>query len=1472
MHIRHSKSTLLFLAGLVIVIVLNTPLTQQAKALHVAGHTGPPPIVLAASPPSDSNVDLIKGSQKQFAITVVGEKYNPPNGNPPGPTLELKVLSLSPSGIQSTVFSASSLTVSPGQTGFNTQVTLTLSTLLSTPSGAYTMLVGGKFTNDTKYVRANNLTFTINVGDFGIAVVPSTIEVRQQGSGSAFVNLSSISNFNGLVSLTWAWTTQPPGVLVSINPADITVPKQSWTSTTLRFDAALTSPIGTYNGFLIGTYAGTSLSHPFPVTVIVKSLPVLEISITANPSPAVVAKISTLTMRVTSEGVPIQLASLTISSTGGTLGATSGFTDTSGQFLTTFNSTVPGQVTISVTATRAGFITGSNSLGLSVVGSFRVSISPSDATMNLGSTRTFQITLQSVDGFNSAVELSVSPTLKGVNATIIPPVLTPPPNGVVSATLTIALNLTATPGAQDFTVTATRSPLVNSAILRLTIPVRDFALVISPARLTIAQSQQGFYNVSILSRGGFSGPVDLRVLGLPDDVESSIVPNLLNLEAGATRSLILTAKTTEVTRAGTFLFVVEANSQGTIRRSIQGVLEIIPLFRVTIDSSPKISAVVIDGVEISSSDLPKQFKWVRGETHAILVPNAIVNGTGVVRYVFTRWADGTPTLFRTVTISDNTVYRAEFKTQFFLTVRTSILEGPLPSTGTGWYDNRTEAPIATAQRINISSDRRYDFRGWTGNLSDTKSNTTVLMDKPKTVVSSYMLQFFVLATTNPGGLADIVNGNQWYDSGATKEFTTTKRVQDYSFRSWTVDGRTLRGLLVSVIIDRPLSMIANYILLPKVGISWANATASKTEFQGESSYVWLKISNSKDRAGEVRLDVQSTFDGIDVSPKSLALNFEPGQSFVLAFELKFLKDGVGAFEAKINETAAGVPDFISIQLKVFPRQSRDNLRGVGKAISVEVLPVLSDLMTPTPEVKALAEIILLASNVPEGSSTVEKARAILKFATEHYEPGLSTNPPNIVKIATDLNLSGGVLSPLKIGGDSRTAIVLCGGLLRSLGIEVRPVIGTMEMSPTVETPYATLHSWLEVKVGSDWVLVDPTEAVLDLASINFPANIAGLVKDSKLFYELSPRWGGPISVVTYESRAIDITDRYKLSAFANLEGYVIYTRGDASITMRDDSGKEFAQGVPYAVVWMPIEPQTTEIRAMRPQGQVLLLSPTVPISKFPTFVSGPKRSDYTFLATEVSSVFPIVSSMAGSFLERGVNEHTVQTKRNGRLQVGQVEHVNYADKSTVDVTSNSTITAAASAIDVRAVKVTLVGREGTAGILNVSVPLNLLVDLLGSSPEKVVALLDNKIASPEINIVSNRMIVSLTYSHSTRNIVLYLKTFQVSFDTIDPLGLRIYDAELTMDGPVTREIKESSEPVFKALIPGQYQFTIRFRGEKQVLSQAITDKDVYLRINLLRSDTTIAVFAAGVMIAVATIAITSQLVLSRVFQRKLTSS
>ena len=1425
-----------------------------------------PPITLT---PDSTSAEIPKGAQKQFTVTVVGQRYDPPLL---GPTLNLNVVSISPSGIplSSAVFSPSSLTVPTGGTGFNAIVTLTISTTTSTPPGTYIIIANGKFANDTaSTVRTNDVTLTLYVGDFAISVSPSTVEVRQQASASAFVNISSISNFNGQIQLSWIWNNQAPGVLVTLT-GSVLVPKQSWISATLTLDAALTALPGTYSGFVVGIYPGSpQITHSFLVTIMVKPLPGLVVAIDAIPNPAVVSKISIITIRVTSEGAPIQLSALTISATGGLLGATSGFTDTGGQFLTTFNSTTPGQVRISVTATRAGYITGTNTLILNIAGNFVVSIAPSDVTMTLGSTRTFQIVVQSTEGFNSAVTLSLPTLVPGLFASINPPEVTPPPNGVVTATLTLSLNLTAAPGSLDLTITATRTPLIKSSTLRLNIPVRDFLISIRPENLVIAQGKQGLFNISVVSRGGFSGLIDMRSTGIPSDVEISIVPNSFSLEVGATRNALLSVRASESSGAGNFLFLIEANS-GIVRRSAQAVLVILPLLTVTIDSSPRVSSFIVDGALIQPTDLPKQYRWVQGEIHTLGVPNHIVNGTSGIQYVFTRWSDGTTTQARILTINSQGTYKAEFKTQYFLTVRSILPTSPPPSLGAGWFDNNTQASISTPQIVNIAENRRYDFRGWMGNISDSKTNTTVLMNGPKVVTSTYTLQFFIYAATEPKSLAEISNGNKWHDTDLMIEFATTKRVRDYSFRFWTVDGNRFMGLLVSIRIDRPFNLTANYVFLPKVSIVWANTTISKTEFQGESAYIWLKIANTNDRPGEVRLDAQSSFDGISVNPKSIVLNFQSGQSYVIAYELRFLKNGTGTFEAKINETADSA-DSISVPLKIFSSRSRDNLRAIGKAVSVENLAVLNDLMATTPEVKALAENILAVANVPQVASPVDKARALFTFVVQHYEPATNIKPQSIAHIASELQATGGALSNQKVTGDSRVIVVFYGGLLRSVDIPVRPLIGIMEMSPLQEIPYLTLHTWIEFRVDRDWLFVDPAEGLFEISPTRYPLGIQNLGKDPKMYYELSPKWGGPIEVVAYEGRAVDITESYKATMYPPLDGFTVYTRGDTNIVMRTDAGRDFIVGLPYAAIWTPVDPQAPEIRALKAEGQMVLVSSSTPLSKYPIFVSGPRRTNYTFSVMEVSPVFPIIDSMGGSFLERSTIEHTVQLRSDGKLQTGQVEHVSYSDKL-ITIISNSTVTSALSSTDVRAVKLTLVGKEGSVGVLNITVPSNLLIDDLRSSADKIVVLLDGKLAKPEFTNLGARMVISLMYNHSTRNVVVYLKTFDVSFTVRDPFGLVIHDAELMMEGPTHEEIKESDNPLYEHLIPGEYKFTIKYRGEQQVLHPEITDRDLSFMIDLVRSDATIAAFATGIIIAVAAISITTQLVLSRVFQRKSTSS
>jgi len=124
-----------------------------------------------------------------------------------------------------------------------------------------------------------------------------------------------------------------------------------------------------------------------------------------------------------------------------------------------------------------------------------------------------------------------------------------------------------------------------------------------------------------------------------------------------------------------------------------------------------------------------------------------------IRYRFSYWdVDGTPNATGVNEISvhmdANHTATAHYITQYYLNLTTNP-PGITTPAGVGWYDAGTNASIFAPEFIGIiPGASRYRFNGWTtGDMSEiadpSSTNTTVFMDKAKTVIANYVTQYKV---------------------------------------------------------------------------------------------------------------------------------------------------------------------------------------------------------------------------------------------------------------------------------------------------------------------------------------------------------------------------------------------------------------------------------------------------------------------------------------------------------------------------------------------------------------------------------------------------------------------------------------------------------------------------------------------------------------------------------------------------------
>ena len=100
---------------------------------------------------------------------------------------------------------------------------------------------------------------------------------------------------------------------------------------------------------------------------------------------------------------------------------------------------------------------------------FSLAASPSALITETGKSGTSTITVTSLNGFNSAVTLNISPTITGVSASFSSTQVTPPSGGSVPSTLTVAVSSSATPGTYAMTITGTSGAITHTQTISLTI-------------------------------------------------------------------------------------------------------------------------------------------------------------------------------------------------------------------------------------------------------------------------------------------------------------------------------------------------------------------------------------------------------------------------------------------------------------------------------------------------------------------------------------------------------------------------------------------------------------------------------------------------------------------------------------------------------------------------------------------------------------------------------------------------------------------------------------------------------------------------------------------------------------------------------------------------------------------------------------------------------------------------------------------
>ena len=160
-------------------------------------------------------------------------------------------------------------------------------------------------------------------------------------------------------------------------------------------------------------------------------------------------------------------------------------------------------------------------------------------------------------------------------------------------------------------------------------------------------------------------------------------------------------------------------------------------------------------------------------------------------------------------------YGAYQTVQYQLTINTdpSTLTGAV--NGGGAYNSGATASFSANPTVSQSQGTQYVFTGWTGDYSGSGTSGTVAMNNAKTITAVYQLQYYATVSANPSN-APTPQGGGWFNSGATASISAPSQVVSQNagsqlvFNGWLVDGNSQTGSTLSVQMNAPHTIVAQY--------------------------------------------------------------------------------------------------------------------------------------------------------------------------------------------------------------------------------------------------------------------------------------------------------------------------------------------------------------------------------------------------------------------------------------------------------------------------------------------------------------------------------------------------------------------------------------------------------------------------------------------------------------------------------------
>lgn len=479
---------------------------------------------------------------------------------------------------------------------------------------------------------------------------------------------------------------------------------------------------------------------------------------------------------------------------------------------------------------------------------FFLGSSPSSRTVTPGAPATYDITISPSGGFTDEVTLSVSGLPSGANAGFSQ-------NPSTAASMLSITTSSSTPvGTYPLTITGVSGSLTHTTTATLIVLVPDFTLAASPSSRTVTAGGSTTYSVTVSLVGGFTGPVDLSVSGLPAGANAGFAPN------PATSASTLSVTTTSGTSAGTYPLIITGVSGGLTHTTPVSLVVTVPDFALT--ASPQTRSIAIGAsttytftitpsggftgsVALSVAGLP-------ANSTASFAPNPVTSTSTMSVTTSASTPVGTSTL--TVTGASGSITHSA---TVALTV-TSGITVTAPNTAVSWKATSNQNitfthNLGVGQAVNIDVSRDAGSSWSTITTFATTSATTGTYSWKVSGPPTTQARIRVTATANP--LAS---------DSSDVNFTITNPVITVTAPNTAVSWRTGDTKSITFSHDMGVGQTVNIQVSRDSGVTWAPVGPFTTTSATSGTYPWV-VSGPPSQQARIRVSWSADASVTDIS-------------------------------------------------------------------------------------------------------------------------------------------------------------------------------------------------------------------------------------------------------------------------------------------------------------------------------------------------------------------------------------------------------------------------------------------------------------------------------------------------------------------------------------------------------------------------------------------------------------------------------